>query len=254
MKTYQFLFLALSFMPIRPALSQSPVHPLKVCIIQDKSGSSAQYGTPQLTQRTLQPITEAQVEVGGDTGVGFLDESSNWPLTRFYAPPIPPRPVEGKGITPSQKLAAKQAYMKAVREWKAELDARAIEAGREAERFYDSLKSELDRPASASQSDVIGSLLRCDRMLAEPDLQWGGREVLKYAVFVSDAEHAIRKMGPGDDRETTMPERLESGATIIVVNGKKHKGTLGEHFKVLAFENIESAVRHILSTVNPGGN
>lgn len=91
-------------------------------------------------------------------------------------------------------------------------------------------------------------------MLAEPDQQWGNQEVLKFIVFISDAEHAIRKTHSADDRETTMPEHRESSATILVVNGKKHKGTLGEHFKVVAFENIDSAIRHITSIINSRGN
>lgn len=234
-------------------LSSRPT-PIKVCVVQDKTGSSAHYGTPQVSESDLTLLTDHLIEASGELGVGFLDEASNWPLTRMYVPLLADQPVRQKTANPRKQLQNEIAYRKDLDDWVLMRDRRIQRAEDNTKMFFDSLHADLVRPPNAGQSDVAGSIVRCDRFLAEPTREWEGKTVLRSLVMISDAEHAVtaQSRAANDRIHAALPDNLESKPIIYVVNGEKHKGDLAGKYSVIAVESIRAAFRDIISRSNQG--
>ena len=232
--------------------------PFKVCVIQDKSQSGQFYKTPQMQEHQLRPLTDQLAINGGDVAGGFIQHSSNYPLIRAFVPPQPQLPVRKKALNSRKELEAELTYQQELQAWARARDERLLDAEAEIARFYEQLRDSLETAPTAGESDVAGSLLRCDRFLSEPIAEYGGSEVHKIMLFISDVEHGVRSssLQGNDNLEATIPKpyELESNAQIYVVNGRKHKGSLAKNgYHVIAFEGIDAAIRSILSIVRSGG-
>ena len=240
--------------PSAPFVELSKPTPIKVCVVQDKTGSSAHYRTPQVTEVDLSMLTDHMVESSGEVGVGFLHEASNWPLTRLYVPLLPEKPERETSSNPRKQMELELAYRKALKSWVEARDRRISEAEEDTYSFFNALRDDLNQTPNAGQSDVAGSLVRCDRFLAEPLREWEGKKVIRVLVMISDAEHAVSAQSrvTNDRIHADLPERLESNPVIYVVNGEKHKGDLAGKYSVIAVESIQAAFRDVISVSNRG--
>ncbi|MEM8484444.1 MAG: hypothetical protein AAF564_02790 [Bacteroidota bacterium] len=224
----------------------------KVCVIQDKSGSSANFGTPQIKEGDFYPLFDAQLKVGGEIAFGMLDDSSNWPLKRFYVSPVPPLPVEEHAFSNRAKVEARKKYNRDLIAWKTKREKRHQRFQLDRDLFLNEIADDLSRGVDATSSDVIGALVRCHRFLAEMDADLTGADYIPFILFISDVEQALssmfRQQNPDRDYAMPAPGALPYAKNIYVVNGRLHKGSLAQAgFRVKAFEGIASAIRTIVS-------
>lgn len=225
----------------------------KVCIVQDKSGSSKSYGTPQIKAEDFFPIFDLQLEHGGEIGFGVLDESSNWPLVRFYLTPKEPLPEKRKSFNVREQVKLRRQYNKALVAWKGRQDLRQERFQLQREIFLAEVSPHITRRLDAHSSDVAGALVRCNRFLAEQDVAIEGITYIPFILFISDVEHAVsreyKQKFPDRDFSIPRPSALPFAKNIYVVNGRLHKGSLATAgYQVTAFEGITAAIRYIIST------
>jgi len=210
---------------------QSPPVPapwVRICVLQDLSGSIKSTRTPVLTPDHLQALAEIVSSIGGEVGFGLIREASDLPLLRSNWDPAPPEPP-----MPSNPLL-RARWRKQQDQWvqiTKERQKRVLE-------FRQGVEQRLQQKL-AVRTDVCGALQRCFLMLTEPS---GKRRTRDLILVVSDGLHNVRR--------SQCPEPLES-IEMLVVNGQGLLGILRQ-YKPRAFESPEAAVRYIRETV--GGN
>lgn len=223
--------------------------PVKVCILQDKSGSAGHTRTEQFTEAHIEPLLSLIRESGGEIAIGVIQEESDRSLTRIRmermgAAPASrsKRPDKGNAIKLMQlqkewdakqvKWEATQAeYEKAVAEHNATMALRMSA-------FLRAIRSIIKRPANAPWTDIYGGLNRADLFLAEPDTIWHATPH-KYLLIVSDGLHE------GVDKPPVTV--LRSDATLILANGAGSQGAL-EAFNAIRVESIDAAVEFIVAS------
>lgn len=221
-----------------PTASRAMVPPpVKVAILQDKTGSASETRTEQVGPDDLKPLIELLRRTGGELGVGLIRDHSNRPLLRLPIPQPPLRPAApaegGNPFEYQKELAAYQQqlarYEEQRRQWGQEVEP-------EIQRFLGDLRLLLEGGADAQRTDIWGAVLRADLFLDEPDNSWG-QPTHRYAIFVTD----------GLDNVHRPPVSMRSNAGVIVVNGSASLGSL-ESLNPSRFESVKSAFQHIVSS------
>jgi len=199
-----------------------PSKGLRLCVIQDRTGSIRQTRTVTLKPEHLDALLDILKGRGGEIGLGLVAERSDLPLLRRAIEPLPPRPEP-----PKNPLVKKYWEETELRKWEAERDRREAEIRAFRAEALERLKAPL-----APRSDVCGALRRCDLMLSEPF----PHPTDALMLFVSDGRHNVR--------ESPCPEKLRSQAPILLVNGEGLLGAL-EPYGPRLFESVEAALRFL---------
>jgi hypothetical protein len=215
--------------------------PLRVCLLQDKTGSSLETRTPLLTEGELGRVTHLCFGAGGEVTFGLISDASNHLFIRFTLEPPPTAPARQK-VHEENPIAFEAADRKAQKEYddaKANYDkARAAweKTATERERtFLADVRQLLASAPDAQHTDVNGGIGRADLFLAEDDAVFRG-PTHRYLVVVSDGVDNVRKPAPV----------FTSGATAIVVNGVGSVGNLTA-LHPHRFESVGAALNFITS-------
>lgn len=227
--------------PEPPTVSASPAPtttaaapPVKLAVMNDKTGSADVTRTPQLTAGDLEPLLELLRARGGELGFGLVTDDSNRSLlrVRLGSPPAPPAaPLqEGNAFEVAERM---DAYRAARDDYERKAKAREEIAARRFEEFRNAAAELLGRKPDARRSDVWGALERADLFLAEEDPDWPQPPAV-FVILVSDAQdNAKRPRSP-----------LRSGARVLVVNGSASVGSISA-LSPLRFESPAAAWRYV---------
>ena len=228
--------------------TQSCAVPLEVAVMQDKSKSSQEYRTPQLSVGNLEPIVKQLRACGGELAVGLIRAESNRSLARLYVPrpDLPPLPQKPSRKEADNAFEYDQAMMEHRKEHKkakaARKRARARhqrEVKKRVKAFKTKLAELLETAPNANYTDVWGGIRRAELFLAEPDASYDTAP-RKAMIVISDARDNAGKPPVG------VP--LESGAEVLLVNGAPSLGSL-KKVEPTRFESIDGAVRYWGRTV-----
>jgi hypothetical protein len=209
--------------------------PVRIAVLQDKTGSTGWTRTPQLTTAQLDLLIEVLRPGGGELGFGLIRDQSDRGLVRLRIDP-PPEPVATprktgrpfKDVRLMEQYRADQAkFHQMLSLWETETDLSIA-------RFRKDVQPLLDRRANAKSTDIWGAVRRADLFLAEDDAAWGCA-THRWAVFASDGLH---------NRRVVKPAPFRSGARVLVINSAAQFGSLTA-LRAEAFESVEAAFRHI---------
>ncbi len=215
--------------------------PLRICVLQDKTGSSLETRTPLITEDQLEQLTHLCFGAGGEVTFGIIRDESNQLFVRFTLEPPPHQPVRAT-VHVENPIAFEAADRKAQQEY----DEASVtynktfaawqNTAKERERtFLGDVRQLLASAPDARHTDINGGVGRADLFLAEDDNAFRG-PTHRYLVIVSDGEDNVRRPAP----------TFTSGATVIVVNGVGSVGTLAP-LHPHRFENIGAALNFITS-------
>lgn len=221
--------------PGEPGHLESAIHraPIRILVLQDKTGSAGQTLTPQLDERDLASLVDKVQSRGGELAIGILREQSNRPFTRLTVlpPPLPPTPPSNR-VNPLLFKRAQIEFRGAERQFNNELQDWADETNTRIKRFTSEVQVPLGVPADARSSDIFQGLVRGDLFLSEPEVAFGGRSK-RYLILISDAV------------ETTHPDEkapdLRSGARIVLINGAASLGSIAS-LNPIRFESFRAAL------------
>ncbi len=215
---------------------------VRVCVMQDKSGSARKQRTPQITLEHLVPVTHLLRERGGELALGLIDDDSNQGLIRLHVPlpePVPVAPErEGNRFKYQEAL---RAYETVRAEFERTEGRRHKTVDQNLEHFRQDTGALLSTPARSRRTDVFGAVTRCEKFLNEP--AHGPLE--RYLVLITDAEDTASG--------TFVPEPLQSEAHLLLVNGMPGLGDLAA-LGPIRFESITSAIRYIVTPSTPNEN
>jgi hypothetical protein len=217
--------LGMGWMGCRGTSARPPLTPaapwVRICVLQDISGSIKTTRTPVLTPDHIQALAETVASTGGEIGFGLIQESSDLPLLRgSWEPPEPEPEKPGNALLRGR-------WRKKHEEWKQKMEERhkrVLEFRKEAE--------ERLRRKPAPATDVCGALRRCFLMAAEPV----GKQTRTIILVVSDGLHNVR-------RSSRCPEPVEN-IEMLAVNGQGIFGVL-KAYKPRLFESPDAALRYI---------
>jgi hypothetical protein len=208
-----------------PAQDPSPAL-LRVCVMQDLSGSIVETRTPRISQAELKALTELVKARGGELGFGIIQEQSDRGLVRFAVDerPAPPPPEPHNPLyRPRWEQQRQQAEAERNR-WEAQMKLK--EQG-----FLKEAQARLASPL-ARRTDVCGAIRRCDLMLAEPC----PAGTLRFLMLVTDGLHNVRG--------SACPESLAANTRLLLVNGSGVQGIV-ERYQPIRFESIEAGIKYI---------
>jgi|GEM_PF-1330373 len=225
-----------------PAVVQTvTAAPLRIALLQDKTGSSTTTRTPLLTPGQLQHVLAICHDRGGEITFGLIRDESNHLFERITIerPPVAPvRVVEQRRNALAQQAAqhaaderfyaATKSYLPIKAAWEQSLQARE-------RAFLANVERLLADAPDAQHTDVNGGTGRADLFLAEDDAIFGAPSH-RYLIVISDGIDNIHKPAP----------LITSGATVIVVNGSGSLGTLAD-LHPHQFESIDAALNFITS-------
>jgi hypothetical protein len=223
--------------------TQSCAAPLEVAVMQDKSKSSQEYRTPQLSVGNLEPIIKQLRTCGGELAVGLIRAESNRSLARLYVPqpdlpPLPQKPSREEAENAFAYNQAMKEYKKArAQAAKARKAARARhrrEVKKRVKAFKTKLAELLETAPNAKHTDVWGGIRRAELFLSEPDAGYD-KAPRKAMIVISDARDNAGK--------PPVEVPLESGAEVLLVNGAPSLGSL-KKVEPTRFESIDGAVRY----------
>jgi len=213
-------------------LAAGPPAQVRICFLQDKSGSIRQTRTETLRPEQARLLAELIDRRGGEFAFGVIAERSDRPLLRLSFEPRPPEPE--KPTPPKNPWLRKrfeETEMVLWRRRKAEWDQAMQERRKRIDAFLQEVQSRLEGPL-APKSDVCGGIRRCDLFLAEPY----GQPTLDFLLVVSDGLHNVPS--------SPCPKDLRSQARLILVNGEGLLGVL-EPYRPIRFEAFDPAVDFI---------
>jgi hypothetical protein len=211
--------------------------PVRIAIMQDKTGSAGRTRTPQLSVSDLTPLMELLQSCGGEIGFGLIRDNNNNSLLRLRTEAPPREPVAA--IWDSNRFRAAQQkveYSKKEKDYEKQRAAWLKETQCRQRDFNLVLKTLVETRVDAPLTDIWGALRQADVFLAESDASWG-MPTSRWVVLVSDGEQTS---------VVTKPLALQSGAQMAVVNGSGLIGVLAR-FKPLAFGSPAAAFRHIIA-------
>jgi hypothetical protein len=213
-----------------------PLVPLKIAILQDKSGSVDSTRTPRITMAQFDILIAALEKRGGSLAFGFIDDDSNKSFTtlRIAARPIPPVEPSKEG-NPFKVAEAQSKYKKEQeefeineRQWRSETN-QAIVA------FRSAVTPLIEDRRRSRATDIYSGLNRADLYLAEADTTFSSDNSPKrYMLVISD----------GLDNMRRPLAEMRSQAQIILVNGSASIGAM-KAFNPERFEGIEAALLRI---------
>lgn len=217
-----------------PTPAPPPGPPVKLGVMNDKTGSAGETRTQQLTAADLDPLIELLRRRGGELALGLITDDSNRPLLRLRldAPPAPPPPPpkEGNAFEVAERM---DAYRSARAAYEREAKEREDGAERRIEEFRRAAAELLSRKPDARRSDVWGAIQRADLFLAEEDAGWT-RPPDRFIALISDAQDNARRPRAA----------LRSGARLLVVNGAGSLGSVGS-LDPVRFESPAAAWRYV---------
>lgn len=214
---------------------------IKVALLQDKSGSTSQTRTPQITMEHIELLVKYIRPCGGEIGFGLINEQSNSSLHRLRIEPPPTgAPTEpdknGNPFQVQRDMAeyrkAKAQYEQAVQVFQSDIDLRV-------EAFRSQLASFLNAPPIARRSDFFGGIQRANLFLSESSAAWP-----------SSPRQFLLIVGDGIDNVNSKHEPLPKATQLILVNGSASLGALAS-LSPSRFENIESAINSVISSEKP---
>jgi hypothetical protein len=194
---------------------------VRICVLQDMSGSIQQTRTEILKPDQLRRLAQVINQRGGEIAFGLIAEQSDRPLLRLPLDIIPPEPEKPKNPLLQKQFEKKKA------EWNQKMQDRRTRI----DQFAQEVQSRMGGPLS-KKTDVCGGIRRCDLFLAEPY----GRPSLDFLLVVSDGLHNVRS--------SPCPEALRSRARLLLVNGEGLQGVLSP-YRPTPFEAIDPAVEFI---------
>lgn len=219
-----------------PPRSAPAAAPLKVVILQDKSGSVETTRTPRVTMSQLDLLIGALRERGGSIAFGFIDDESNESFTvmRVDAPQAAPT-EPGREGNPFKVADAVAKYKKELNEFEKSERRRQSAADRQVEAFKSRVGSLLEDAGRSNATDIYGGLNRADLYLAEVgDTYSSGAQPQRFMVLISDGlDNMRRPVGA-----------LRSHAQIVLINGSANVGVMKD-YAPLRFEGIDSAFLYI---------
>ncbi|MDR7442890.1 MAG: hypothetical protein QN153_12130 [Armatimonadota bacterium] len=213
--------------PSQPPREEPRRPPLRLCVMQDLSGSIRRTRTVVLTPEDLRALAEVVKARTGELGFGIIGERSDQPLERL---PLLEPPPEPPGRPPTNPLL-QEAWRRRKRHYDEALEAYDRRVQQRVEAFVQAAGERLQRP-KAPVTDVCGAIRRCDLMLAEP---FPG-PVENVMVLITDGLHNVRS--------SPCPEALASKARVLLVNGE---GTLGvvQRYNPIRFESPGAVLRFL---------
>jgi hypothetical protein len=185
---------------------------IKIALLQDKSGSTTQTRTPQVTMEHIDVLVKFIRPCGGEIGFGLINEQSNSSLhrLRIEPPPIgaPTEPERNGNPFQVQRNLAEYRKLKA-------------------------------RYEQVVQADFFGGIQRANLFLSENSSAWP-----------SPPRQFLLIVGDGIDNVKSKHEPLQKSTQLILVNGSASLGSLAS-FNPSRFENIESAIEFVSASEKP---
>ena len=215
-----------------------PVNIVKVAVLQDKTGSTSQTRTPQMSMKNIEDLVDFIRPCGGEIGFGLINEQSNASLHRLRIDTRPSgQPKEpdhdGNPIMAQREMEkyrkAKESYAERVLAWWSESDKK-IQA------FKEEIKPLLTQEANAPRSDFFGGIQRANLFLQESSISWAQPTVGVLLI-----------VGDGIDNVGARYDVLDKATVVILVNGSASVGSLAP-MNPTRFENIDSGIRHIIAS------
>lgn len=216
--------------------SRQVLTPLKIVVMQDRSGSIDSTRTPRISMAELDMLVGLLIQRSGEIAFGFIDEESNESFVRLRVTRAPVPPSEPSKQGNPFKVAEDLAVY---RKEKAAFDTRdsdwQSETSRRVEVFKSAVQPLIEGMDRSRSTDVYGGINRADLFLSETELGTAAANgQTRVMVLITD----------GLDNARRAPEQLKSGATILIVNGSRSKGVLAE-YSTEVFESVESAIRFV---------
>jgi hypothetical protein len=221
--------------------AERALHPIRMAVFQDKSGSAATTRTAQLNEDDFAVPINVLRCTGGELGVGIINDRSNSPLVRLRieAPPERPRPTQA--TNPFERAEQEAIYRSQLETFDKQQEQWRVQANQRIATFYEQLKLLLKQDAKARRTSVWPAVARADLFLNEPDTGWS-KPTHRYAAFNTDAIDTVH----------SAPVTMKSGSKLLLVNGAASVGVLGS-LNPLCFESVLAAFRFVSAT-ELGGN
>lgn len=211
--------------------------PVRIVVVQDKTGSANWTRTPQITVATLDPLIDLIKITSGELALGLIRDSSNHGLLRLridLAPAEPPKPVPtGR---PFDDMRASKAYSAALTAHQGKFDAWQRRTESDIAAFKSQAQPLLEGKANANATDVWGAVVRADGLLSEPS-PVGMASAHVWLVVASDLY---------DNTSRAKPQELRSGAHLLVINSGQTASLAP--LKPVRFEAIVPALRYVVDT------
>ena len=214
--------------------------PVKICVLQDKSGSTKWNRVPQITPRDMDSLLEIVMHNGGEIGFGLVNDDSNRPLIRIIveeppAKPAPPKPPKKGNIFMRRQKAARQQlkYNTQLEKYKKDMEVWHEETDKLVSKFKSMIQPILEIKPNYRRTDIAGALLRAKLFLDEPECGWS-QPLSRYILMVSDGVDTVGKAF----------KPLQNPAKLILVNSSAEVGAL-KPLSPLCFEDLSAAIRWI---------
>lgn len=215
-------------------------NPVKICVMQDKSGSTKWNRVPQIAPADIDSLLEIVLRRGGEIGFGLINDDSNRPLVRVRVeePPVEPalpEPSAERNVFLAAQAAArrKKEYERKLEQYEEDVQRWHEDTNKAVKRFEAELQPLLELKPQARRTDISGALLRAKLFLGEPNCGWSTPPAL-YAILLSDGADTVGKA----------IQPLQSPARLILVNSSGKLGVL-KSLSPVCFENPSAAIRWI---------
>lgn len=213
----------------------SPLHCVKIAILQDQTESRNGTRTELVTPAVLEIAIGLLRETCGELLVGAIRDKSNRPLERLVMPMAPEEPIrpraDGNAFDVRDAMAIYDqkvaAYDRELRQWRDAVDVRVAA-------FVERVDTLVAETRLANSSAVLDAIFRADVALAEPEINTSS-EGSRYIVLASDAQDTTR----------TRMRPFRSGALLVVANGAGTLGSLASIPGVRGFEGLPAAISWI---------
>jgi len=206
---------------------------VRIALIQDKSLSTGETRTPELTLDNMEPLVELLGQTGGELAVGTIDNRSNRCMVRLHIDAGPDEPLAPPAADNSlerwqqqnELRKRKAAFEQQQQAWQGAMQERIAV-------FQTAVEPILSAPANAQHSPVWDAVRRADLFLSEP--QGAASEPHRYVVLITD----------GMDDVGAQPVPVHTGTRILMVNGSGQLGSLAV-LRPQRYESIEAAISQI---------
>jgi len=213
-----------------------PLNPVKLGFMQDQTISANWSRTPQLTTDHFEPLRPLFHARGGELACGLIRDRSNRGLVRkcFPAPIAEPKPTPPKDDI-FEDAQSEDEYQKKRARWQQDCKRRDEQIDQLFDQFLAEIKPLLAQKPDAGRTDVWGAIVRADLLLNESDAIWPA-PTHRYLALVTD----------GWDNVSRNPVILQSGATVLLVNGSATVGSLAG-LNPIRFESVQAAIQHVIA-------
>ena len=208
-------------------------NPVRIVFEQDKSGSASATLTAQLSENDFIVPIDVLRCVGGELGVGVVDNSSKKSFVRLRIEPPPSSPSPSDASNVFVRANEDASYQQRLNDYNKDLEKWTAETDKRVKTFLAQVAEVLKQSPTAKRTSVWNAIARADLMLNESDATWP-HPTHRYAVLNSDCQETAH----------TKPVEVKSGAQWIVVNGAGSVG-VAEAMKPERFENPAAAFEFI---------